>query len=170
MCRQGRCELCRQGRRGLWQQRTKIVPREESTDLGVQNSWCTELLVHTIIPPTCSKNNKGAPSARPTGARTAPVVAVFATCWWNYGVHQEFCAPRILYTKICALLSGHTFCAQIAPGDSLSDQIAPGDSFLRSNCPRAPWRRSWTPSACQGLSSTAPAHKIKPRGNSKATS
>ena len=32
------------------------------------------------------------------------------------------------------------------------------------------WRwlwRSWTPSACQGLSSTAPAHKIKPRGNSQ---
>ena len=28
----------------------------------------------------------------------------------------------------------------------------------------APWRRSWTPSACQGLSSTAPAHKIKPQG------
>ena len=22
-------------------------------------------------------------------------------------MHQEFCAPRILYTKICALLSGH---------------------------------------------------------------
>ena len=32
---------------------------------------------------------------------------------------------------------------------------------------RAPWRRSWTPSACQGLSSTAPAHRIKPRGNSQ---
>ena len=35
------------------------------------------------------------------------MIAVFATCWWNYGVYQEFCAPRILYTKICALLSGH---------------------------------------------------------------
>ena len=33
------------------------------------------------------------------------MVVVFAT--WNYGVHQEFYAPRILYTKICALLSGH---------------------------------------------------------------
>ena len=35
------------------------------------------------------------------------MIVVFATCWWSYGVHQEFCAPRILYTKICALLSGH---------------------------------------------------------------
>ena len=33
------------------------------------------------------------------------MVVVFAT--WNYGVHQEFYAPRILYSKICALLSGH---------------------------------------------------------------
>ena len=33
------------------------------------------------------------------------MVVVFAT--WNYGVHQESYAPRILYTKICALLSGH---------------------------------------------------------------
>ena len=32
------------------------------------------------------------------------MVVVFAT--WNYGVHQEFYAPRILYTKICALFSG----------------------------------------------------------------
>ena len=29
---------------------------------------------------------------------------------------------------------------------------------------KAPWRRSWTPSSCQGLSSTAPVHKIKPQG------
>ena len=84
-----------------------MVSREESTDLGAQNSWCTELLVHTTIPPTFSKNNKGAPSARPTGARSAPVVVVFAECWWNCGAHQEFYAPRILYTKICALFSGH---------------------------------------------------------------
>ena len=33
------------------------------------------------------------------------MVVVFAT--WNDGVHQEFYAPRILYAKICALLSGH---------------------------------------------------------------
>ena len=33
------------------------------------------------------------------------MVVVFAT--WNYGVHQEFYAPRILYAKICALLSGY---------------------------------------------------------------
>ena len=85
---------------------TNIVSREESTDLGVQNSWCIELLVRTTIPPTFSKNNKGAPSARPCGARSAPVIVVFAT-WWNYGAHQEFCAPRILYTKICAPLSGN---------------------------------------------------------------
>ena len=42
---------------------------------------------------------------RAEGARSAPVVVVFVT--WNYGVHQEFYAPRILDTKICALLSGH---------------------------------------------------------------
>ena len=35
------------------------------------------------------------------------MVVVFAECWWNCGAHQEFYAPRILYTKICALFSGH---------------------------------------------------------------
>ena len=65
---------------------TNIVSREESTDLGVQNSWCIELLVRTTIPPTFSKNNKGAPSARPTGARSAPVLVSFAKCCFS--VHE----------------------------------------------------------------------------------
>ena len=66
-----------------------IVSREESTDLGVQNSWCTELLVHTVIPPTCSKNNNHRGAPRPCGARRRRALVVFA-CWGNYGVHQEF--------------------------------------------------------------------------------
>ena len=65
----------KQGTCKLWQNHINIAAREESTDLRVQNSWCIELLVHTIIPPTCKKNNKGVPSVRPTGARSTPVDA-----------------------------------------------------------------------------------------------
>ena len=69
---------------------TNIVSREESTDLGVQNSWCIELLVRTTIPPTFSKNNNHRGAERPCGARQRRALVVFATCWWNCGVHQKF--------------------------------------------------------------------------------
>ena len=100
MCTQGARELCTQRTRELCLHHTKIAPREECADLGAQNSWCTELLVHTTIPPTFRKNNKHRGAERPCGAHRRRALVVFAKCWWNSGVHQELCAPRSVLSSL----------------------------------------------------------------------
>ena len=84
--------------------------------------------------------HRGAP--HPCGARRRRALFVFATCWWNYGVHQEFCAPRILYTKICALLSGDNINVVLLQfTSSLSAQCTKGVEKQQKNQRSRNWPR-----------------------------
>jgi hypothetical protein len=63
---------------------TSQCPFQGSKSIGVY-----PVLVYTCFPMICTENNKGAPSARPTGALRAPVVFVFCANHWKTGIHQK---------------------------------------------------------------------------------
>ena len=83
---------------------TKIVSREESTDLGVQNSWCSELWVHTTSPPTCSKNNKGAMA---WNAHAVAVLQHGSGTWLctKRAAHRKCCTPRSVLSCLRIILA-----------------------------------------------------------------
>ena len=71
---------------------------------------------HDIVANTITTGAQG----EPVGVCGRHALVDFATCWRNYGVHQEFRAPRTQPTKIYALFSGHNrgvWCVElISPG------------------------------------------------------